>query len=158
VRGRWILRSPLGGGHRTLGGAAAPTARAEEGQLRTLHAIHAPLITTSAVPTSTVGGVLAGPIVDAYTRLKYMSPCAAAQMAPAYFGRSPERQTATPRSTLPTRRSTMSSRPVSPNTVLAKMGGSSSNSSRPASTACPSSGAEKVETPCSGRNSALPSP
>src|SRR5918993_5197317 len=109
-----------GSSHPRLG--RCPTTRAEEGRRRTLHAIHAPLITTSAAPTSTVGGVLAGLIVDAYTRLKYISTCAAAQMAPAHFGRIPERQTATPRSTLPTRRSTMSSRAVSPNTVLANMG------------------------------------
>ena len=115
-----------GSSHPRLG--RCPTTRAEEGRRRTLHAIHAPLITTSAAPTSTVGGVLAGPIFDAYTRLKYISTCAAAQMAPAHFGRIPERQTATPRST-------MSSRAVSPNTVLANMGGSSSNSSRPARTA-----------------------
>ena len=63
---------PLGG-HRTLGWAAAPTAAAEEGRRRTLKAIHAPLITTNAAPTSAVGGVLAGPIVDAYTRLEYIS-------------------------------------------------------------------------------------
>ena len=123
------------GGHCTLGWAAAPTTPAEEGRRRTLHAIHAPLITTSAAPTSTVGGVLAGPIIDAYTRLKYISTCAAAHRAPTHLGSVPERQTATPRSTLPTRWSTMSSRAVSPNTVLANMGGSSSNSSRPARTA-----------------------
>src|SRR5215204_6687351 len=75
-----------GSSHPRLG--RCPTTRAEEGRRRTLHAIHAPLITTSAAPTSTVGGVLAGPIVDAYTRLKYISTCAAAQMAPAHFGRS----------------------------------------------------------------------
>jgi hypothetical protein len=49
---------------RTLGwAAAAPTAWAEDGRLRTLHAIYAPLITSTAAPAGTVGGVLAGPIV-----------------------------------------------------------------------------------------------
>ena len=114
-------------GYCTLGRAPTPTAWTE-GRRRTLQAIHVPLITTSTAPTSTVGGVLAGPIVAAYTRLKYISTCAAAHRAPAHLGSVPERQTATPRST-------MSSRAVSPNTVLANMGGSSSNSSRPARTA-----------------------
>jgi hypothetical protein len=108
-------------GYCTLGRAPTPTARAE-GRRRTLQAIHVPLITTSTAPTSTVGGVLAGPIVAAYTRLKYISTCAAAHRAPAHLGSVPERQTATPRSTLPASRSTMSSRPVSANTVFAKMG------------------------------------
>jgi len=67
-----------------LGWAATPTASVE-GRRRTLKAIHAPLITTSTASTSTVGGVLAGPIVCAYTRLEYMSMCAAAQTTPAHL-------------------------------------------------------------------------
>jgi hypothetical protein len=61
-----VLRSSLGGCQRTLGwAAAAPTGWAVVDRLRTLKAIHAPLIATSTAPTSTVGGVLAGPIVAA---------------------------------------------------------------------------------------------
>jgi hypothetical protein len=86
--------------------------------------------------------VLAGPIVCPYTRLKYISTCAPAQSVPAHLGNVPERQTATPTRMFPTNCSTMTSRPVSANTVCAKMGGSSSNSSRPARTACSSVGAE----------------
>ena len=55
---------PLGG-HRTLGWAAAPTAVAEEGRRRTLKAIHAPLITTNAAPTSTVMTIATSPIAPA---------------------------------------------------------------------------------------------
>jgi hypothetical protein len=65
-----VLRSSLGGCQRTLGWAAAPTGRAAVALLRTLKAIHAPLIATSAAPNVTVYGVLAGPIVCPYTRLK----------------------------------------------------------------------------------------
>jgi hypothetical protein len=58
-------RQFAGWGHRTLAWTTAPTASAE-GRLRTLKDIHAPPSTISAAPTSTVGGVLAGPIVAAY--------------------------------------------------------------------------------------------
>jgi hypothetical protein len=50
--GRW-----LGGGHRTLGWAAATPTASAEGRLRALKAIHAPLITSSTAPAGTVGGV-----------------------------------------------------------------------------------------------------
>jgi len=77
--------------------------------------------------------VLAGPIVAAYTRPNgYMNTGAAAQKTPAHLGSVPERQTATPRSTLPTKRSTTNSSEVAANAVSAKMLGSFSNSSMPA--------------------------
>ncbi len=45
-----------------------------DGWRRALKAIHAPPTTISSAPTSTVGGVLAGPIVASYTRPKgYMN-------------------------------------------------------------------------------------
>jgi hypothetical protein len=91
-----IRRSP-GVGYCTLGRAWTPTAWAAEGRRRTLQAIHAPLINSSTAPAGTVGGVLAGPIVAAYTRLKYMIAGAAAHSAPAHLGSVLERQTATPR-------------------------------------------------------------
>src|SRR3712207_9044386 len=63
-----------------------------DGWRRTLQAIHPPPITISSAPTSTVGGVLAGPIVAAYTTPKgYMNTGAAAHKAPAHppRGRKP---------------------------------------------------------------------
>ncbi len=119
-----VLGSTLGGGHCTLGWAAAPTARAAEGRLNTLQAIHAPLITSTTAPAGTVGGVLAGPIVCPYMRLRYMSTCAPPHSAPAHLGSVPERQTATPTRMLPTNSSKMTTKPVSPATVFAKMAGS----------------------------------
>jgi hypothetical protein len=86
----------------------------------------------------------------------YMNTAAAAQRTPAHLGSVPERQTATPSSTLPTNSSTITSREVTTNTVSAKMGDSLSYSSMPARYACPSLGAEKVETPIAGRNRAVP--
>jgi hypothetical protein len=99
-----MLGSSLGEGHRTLAWATAPTAFTE-GRLRTLKAIHAPPITSSNEPTSTVGGVLAGPIVAAYTMpMGYINTAPAAQRAPAHPGSTPERHTATPRIRAPPRR------------------------------------------------------
>ena len=77
-------------GYCTLGWARTPTVSVE-GRRRTLQAIPAPLITISTAPNGTVGGVLAGPIVCPYTRLKYMSTCAAAQRPPAHLGSVSER-------------------------------------------------------------------
>src|SRR5215212_3378545 len=124
VSRRCVLGSTLGGGHRTLGwAAAAPTAWAAEARLGTLKAIHPPPATSSAAPTSTVGGVLAGPIVASYTSPKgYINTVPAAQRAPAHLGSTPERQTATPRSKLPTNTSTTNSREVNANMVSAKVG------------------------------------
>jgi hypothetical protein len=93
-----------------LGWAWTPTAWAAEGRFSTLQAIHAPLITTTTAPAGTVGGVLAGPIVWPYTKLRYMSTCAAAQRAPAHLGSVPERHTATLRRMLPTKASTVKGR------------------------------------------------
>src|SRR5215213_8124993 len=51
-----------------------------------------PPTTTITAPTSTVGGVLWGPIVAAYTRPKgYINTAAAAQRAPAHLGSVPHR-------------------------------------------------------------------
>src|SRR5215203_5150450 len=96
-----------------------------------------------------------GPIVSAYTSPKmYIKTGANAHSAPAHLGRIPERQTATPKSTLPTNASTMDTTTVDPCRVLARLVGSSSiSSSMPARTICPSKGAEKVETPAQVRNS-----
>jgi hypothetical protein len=96
------------------------------GRLRTLQAIHAPLITNSSTaPAGTVGGVALAPIVIAYTRPKmYINTGANAQRAPAHLGRIPERQTATPRSTLPTNPSKMDTTMVAVCRVFARMEGS----------------------------------
>jgi hypothetical protein len=132
------------GVHCTLGWAdAVPTPWAAESRLSALKAIHAPLIATTTAPNGTVTGVLAGPIVDPYTRLKYISTFAAAHRAPAHLGNVPERQTATPRRMLPTKASKKNSSPVSPNMVSAKMEGSLAYCSMPARYACPSLGAAR---------------
>src|SRR5918995_127767 len=150
-----VLGSSLGGGHCTLGWAPTPTTWAASGRLRTLQAIHAPLIASTTAPAGTVGGVAWAPIVSAYTRPKmYIKTGAKAQSAPAHLGRIPERQTATPKSTLPTNASTMDTTTVAPCRVLARLVGNSSiSSSMPARTSCPSKGAEKVETPAQVKNS-----
>ena len=85
-----VLGSSLGGAQRTLGWAvAAPTDLAVVARLRTLKAIHAPLIVSSIAPAGTVGGVLAAPIVIAYARPKtYIKTGANAHSAPAHLGRS----------------------------------------------------------------------
>src|SRR3712207_1051873 len=89
-------------GYCTLGWASTPTTPAE-GRRITLQAIHPPLIDTSNAPTSTVRGVLLV-IAAATTRPSgYINTAAVAQMAPAHLGSVPERQTATPSSTLPTK-------------------------------------------------------
>src|SRR5215204_6824941 len=150
-----VLRSSLGGGHCTLGWAPTPTTWAASGRLRTLKAIHAPLIASSPAPAGTVGGVAWAPIVSAYTSPKmYINTGANAQSAPAHLDRIPERQTATPSNTLPTKASTMDTTTVAPCRVLARLVGSLSiSSSMPARTICPSKGAEKVETPAQVKNS-----
>src|SRR5918998_6886366 len=138
-------RRPGEVGYCTRGWTATPTDRAACPR-RTLYAIHAPLIVTSTAPAGTVGGVACAPIVIAYTRPKtYINTGAATQRAPAHLGRIPERQTATPSSTLPTNPSKMETPVVAICRVFAKMVGSASNSSMPARTACPSSGTAKVE-------------
>src|SRR5215217_1190685 len=120
-----VLGSSLGGGHCTLGWAPTPTPWAASGRLRTLQAIHAPLIASTTAPAGTVGGVAWAPIVSAYTRPKmYIKTGANAHSAPAHLGRIPERQTATPSSTFPTNPSTMDATTVAPCRVLAKMMGS----------------------------------
>jgi hypothetical protein len=87
----------------------------------------------SAAPTTTVGGVLAGPIVPSYTGpMGYISTAAAAQSAPAHLGSVPERHTATPRSTLPANMSGTMSSEVNASMVSAKMSGKLRNSSMPA--------------------------
>ena len=119
--------------------------------------IHPPPRAMSAAPATTVGGVLAGPIVASYTRpMGYISTAAAAHAAPASFGSAPERQTATPRSTLPANTSTTISSEVNASIVSAKMLGNSRNPSMPARYACPSSGAANAEIPIPGRKRALP--
>src|SRR5919112_2468579 len=81
----------------------------------------------------TPGGMLAGPIVAAYTRPKgYINTAAAAHRAPAHLGSVPERQTATPSSTLPTNSSTTTSREVAVNAISAEEVGSSASPSMPA--------------------------
>ena len=96
-----------------MGCASAPTTWLEGWRI-TLQAIHPPLITTSNAPTSAVGGVLPV-IVIAITRPSgYISKAEATQMAPAHLGSVPERQTVTPRSTLPTKASRMTTRKVAP--------------------------------------------
>jgi hypothetical protein len=104
------------------------------GRLRTLKAIQAPLIATTTAPAGTVGGVALAPIVSAYAMPKmYINTFANTKRAPAHLGSVPERQTATPtRRMWPTNPSKMTTRAVSPATVLAKMSGSASNSSRTA--------------------------
>src|SRR5215213_4002641 len=112
-------------GHFTLGCASTPTSWVE-GLCIALQAIHPPPTTTNNAPTSTVGGVLAGPIVAAYTRPKgYMNTGAAAHRAPAHLGSVPERQTATPSSTT-------TSREVAVNAISAEEVGSSASPSMPA--------------------------
>jgi hypothetical protein len=131
---RTAIRRRSGGdvGYCTLGWACTPTVRAE-GPRRTLKAIHPPPATNSAAPTSTVGGVLAGPIGASYTRPNgYMNTAPVAQRAPAYLGSTPERHPATPRSTLPTNMSRTMSKEVAANMVSAKVVGSLENSSMPA--------------------------
>jgi hypothetical protein len=105
----------------------------------------------------TVGGVLSAPIGS----IMYNCPSSgraepATHRAPAHFGSVPERHTATPRSTLPASISSTATPKVAIIRVLAKMVGRLSNSSTPARTACPSSGAAKVVTPPIVRNRALP--
>src|SRR5215213_11205640 len=70
LRPNGVLGSSLGGGHCTLGWAPTPTPWAASGRLRTLQAIHAPLIASNTAPAGTVGGVAWAPIVSAYTRPK----------------------------------------------------------------------------------------
>src|SRR5829696_3139497 len=150
-----VLGSSLGGGHCTLGWAPTPTTWAASGRLRTLQAIHAPLIASTTAPAGTVGGVAWAPIVSAYTRPKmYINTGANAQRAPALLGRIPERQTATPKSTLPTNPSKTDTPKVAVCAVLARVVGSLSSSSMPARIACPSSGEAKVDTPPIVRNRA----
>src|SRR5215213_8578187 len=60
LRPNGVLRSSLGGGHCTLGWAPTPTTWAASGRLRTLKAIHAPLIATNTAPAGTVGGMAWG--------------------------------------------------------------------------------------------------
>src|SRR5215213_3473041 len=157
LRPNGVLRSSLGGGHCTLGWAPTPTTWAASARLRTLKAIHAPLIASTTAPAGTVGGVAWAPIVSAYTRPKmYINTGAKAQSAPAHLGRIPERQTATPSTTLPTNPSRMDTPKVAVCRVLARVAGSSPTSSMPARTICPSKGAEKVETPPTVRKRALP--
>src|SRR5919112_561954 len=63
-----LMGGSLGGPQRTLRSAAVPpTAWAVEGRLRTLQAIHAPLITRRAMPKSTVGGVTWAPAIRNHT-------------------------------------------------------------------------------------------
>ena len=111
-------------GHLTLGRTSAPTLSwVEEGSRIAPQAIHPPPTTTNNAPTSTVGGVLAGPIVASYTRPKgHMNTGAAAHRAPAHLGSVLERQTATPSSTLPTNRSTTTSKEIAPNAMSAEEG------------------------------------
>src|SRR5215218_4579519 len=133
LRPNGVLGSSLGGGHCTLGWAPTPTTWAASGRLRTLQAIHAPLIATNTAPAGTVGGVAWAPIVSAYTRPKmYINTGANAHSAPAHLGRIPERQTATPKSTLPTNCSSTDTPKVAVWTVAARLVGSSRYSSMPA--------------------------
>src|SRR3712207_1724833 len=112
-------------GYCTLGWAWIPTAWAEEDRRRTLKAIHAPPIASTSAPAGTVGGVAWAPIVSAYTIPKmYINTGANAHSAPAHLGRIPERQTATPRSTLPTNPSKMETTTVANCRVFARMVGS----------------------------------
>jgi hypothetical protein len=85
-----------------------------------------------------------------------MNTAAAAQSAPDQRGRTPERQTATPSRTWPTKVSPIMSSDRRPNTVSAKLVGRSGRPSMPARKAWPSSGAAKAETPISIRKSELP--
>jgi hypothetical protein len=73
------------------------------------------------------------PIVIAYTRPKmYINTGATAQRAPAHLGRIPERQTATPKGTLPTNPSKMDTPVVAVCRVSAMLVGRLSISSIPA--------------------------
>jgi hypothetical protein len=95
------------------------------GSAQDAQAIHAPLIISSTAPAGTVGGVAWAPIVIAYTRPRmYINTGANAQRAPAHFGRIPERQTATPSSTLSTNPSRADTTMVADCRVFARISGS----------------------------------
>ena len=100
-------------GHCTLGCASAPTTWVEGWRI-TLQAIHPPLITNSNAPKSAVRGVLPVIVIAITMPSGYNSRADAAQMAPAHLGSVLECQTATLRSTLPTKRSRMANRKIAP--------------------------------------------